>query len=107
MICYICQGDIADPYCELEAIPTRQSLITDRGELDMLAIGQRAHLRASADWGSPNYPPSAGRHWEEVTLERAQAERYAWRRDRGLSDDTETTLTAIPAWGASGDGLGK
>ena len=82
-------------------------LITDRGELDMLAIAQRTHLRSSADFGSPNYPPSTGRHWETATLERAQAERYAWRRDHGLPDDTGTTLMAIPAWGGAGDGYGR
>jgi hypothetical protein len=28
------------------------------GEVDTLAIAQRAPLRAAAEYGSPNYPPS-------------------------------------------------
>jgi hypothetical protein len=81
-------------------------LITDQDELDMIAMGERAHLRACADWGSMDYPPARRRQAVEWVMDRALAERYAWRRDHGLPDDTETTLTPMPAWGDSGDNFG-
>jgi hypothetical protein len=82
-------------------------LITDTGELDMLAIAQRASLRASADYGGPNYPPSRLRQWEAATMDRAQSERRVWRREHGLPDDTVTTMIEVPSWGNSGEGFGR
>jgi hypothetical protein len=98
----------SDMFTTKDTDPMTAPLITDHGELDMLAIAQRSHARASADFGAPDYPPNVLRRWFAATLDRAHSERYAWRRDHGLSDDTETTLMPMPAWGgASGDGFGR
>lgn len=75
----------------------------DTGEIDMLAVGIRANVRAANEYGSGNYPPVYLRRATEWMLERARLERFDWRRSRGLPSDDPTTTVMMPGWGASGD----
>ena len=79
----------------------------DTGEVDTLAIAQRAPLRAASEYGGPNYPPSYLRSATAWLAERAASERRCWRRDHGLPDDTECVMMMVPDWGNSGDGFGR
>ena len=79
----------------------------DTGEVDTLAIAQRAPLRAAAEYGSPNYPPSYLRDATQWLTLRAQAERREWRRDHKLPDDTGFVLAMVPEWGASGESFAR
>lgn len=76
------------------------------GEIDHLAVAERAQLRAARDYGSPDFPPSYLRSATEWCMNRAQSERYDWRRRRNLPDDRATCTMVIPAWGSSGDSFG-
>jgi hypothetical protein len=82
---------------------TPAPLITEDGELDFDAMGKRAHTRASSDWGGPDYPPSERRLATGWVMDRAQAERRAWRRDHGLPDDSVVSMVDVAEWGASGE----
>ncbi|MHB8271996.1 hypothetical protein [Bradyrhizobium sp.] len=77
------------------------------GEVDTLAIAQRAPLRAAAEYGSPNYPPSYLRDATAWLTLRAQAERREWRRDHRLLDDTGFVVMNVPEWGSSGDSFAR
>lgn len=46
-ICFICQGDIADPYCELEDAPAAQIEITSAG-LAAMAEYEQANSQSEA-----------------------------------------------------------
>lgn len=76
----------------------------ETGAVDTLAIAQRAPLRASAEYGSPNYPPSYLRSATDWLIQRAQAESRAWRRDHNLPVDTEGLTTIMP-YGKHQDGV--
>lgn len=78
----------------------------DTGEIDHLAVAERAQLRAAREYGSPDFPPGYLRSATEWCMDRAQRERYDWRRSNGLPDDRPTCTMAIPAWGSSGDSFG-
>lgn len=83
------------------------SLIDENtGEIDSLVIAEAAGLRACREYGSSNPPPAYHRNALQWTLDRAQAMRTAWRRDRGLRDDTGFTMSEVPSWGAGGDSFG-
>lgn len=75
------------------------------GEIDMLHVGQAAHIQAVREFGSPNYPPRTLRSATDFVLTRASAERRNWHRDRGLPVPGEEVLVTafVPSWGASGD----
>lgn len=76
------------------------------GEIDPVLVAERAQLRAARDYGSLNFPPSRLRSAVQWCMDRAQSERYDWRRQRGLPDDRPMCTMAIPDWGASGDSFG-
>lgn len=65
----------------------------DTGEIDHLAVAERAQLRAA-------------RSATEWCMDRAQSERYDWRRSRNLPDDRPMCSVAVPEWGNSGDSFG-
>jgi hypothetical protein len=75
----------------------------DTGEVDTLAIAERAPLRAAHEFGGPNFPPKYLREATEWLTQRANSERNCWRRDHGLPNDEGGTLMNMPAWGNSGD----
>lgn len=75
----------------------------ETGELDLMAIRDRAHILASRDFGAPNYPPSYFRSRELDVTDLARVMRVRWRRAHGLPDDTPCTMVDVPAWGDSGD----
>ena len=75
----------------------------ETGEIDSLVLIEAADLVAKRDWGGPLPPPAYIRQAVSDVHDRARDLRRAWRRERGLPDDTITTLTELPAWGASGD----
>lgn len=79
----------------------------ETGEIDSLALIEAADLRAKREWGGPQPPPSYIREAVSFVHERAHDLRREWRRARGLPDDTQFTMTEMPAWGASGDGYGR
>jgi hypothetical protein len=79
---------------------------SETGELDLIAIRDRADVLASRDFGAANYPPSYRRSREMNVTEQARAVRVLWRQARGLPDDTPCTMVDVPVWGASGDGFG-
>lgn len=81
------------------------------GEIDPLLVAERAQQRAASEYGSPDTPPSPLReaYLRSATqwcMDRAQSERYDWRRSRNLPDDRPMCSMPIPAWGASGDSFG-
>jgi hypothetical protein len=75
----------------------------ETGEVDSLTLLLAADLRAQREWGGPNPPPAYIRNAVSFVHDRAQDLRREWRRARGLPDDTQFTMTEMPAWGASGD----
>jgi hypothetical protein len=75
----------------------------ETGEIDRLACVEAADLRAQREWGGDNPPPAYIREAASFVNDRAKGLRTAWRRSRGLSDDSPVTLTELPSWGASGD----
>ena len=79
----------------------------ETGEIDMLHVGQTAHIRASREYGSPDYPPRYLREATDWALERAGCERRNWRLMRGLPADESTTMMQVPSWGSSGDSFGR
>jgi hypothetical protein len=83
---------------------TPAPLITEDGELDFDAMGKRAHSRAVSEWGSLDYPTRCRRQASNWVYDRACAEQRAWRRDRGLPDDSAVSMVDVAEWGASGDG---
>ncbi len=86
---------------------TRPLVNQEIGEIDHLAVVERADLRAYREWGGPNPPPSYFRDAHSWMIERSRLERYDWRRSRGLPSDDPTTLMSVPSWGASGDSFGR
>lgn len=60
----------------------------ETGEIDNLAILQRAASRAVSEWGGNNPPPSYQRIALEWARGRAYDERLEWRRAHGLPDDS-------------------
>lgn len=60
------------------------------GEIDHLLVIERADLRAMREYGGPIPPPAFIRNALSWCLDRARAERRAWRRDRNIPDDSET-----------------
>lgn len=79
----------------------------ETGEIDGLALIEATDLRAQREWGGPQPPPAFIRDAVSFVHDRARDLRRAWRRDRGLPDDTPVTMTELPAWGASGDSYGR
>jgi len=79
----------------------------DTGEVDDLAVRERAIVRATREYGSANFPPLALRSALQWCRDRAADERLDWRRSRGLGDDSPTQLMAVPTWGSSGDSYGR
>lgn len=75
----------------------------ETGEIDGLACIEAADLRAQREWGGPQPPPAFIRDAVSFVHQRAADLRREWRRARRLADDTATTMTAMPSWGASGD----
>lgn len=65
-----------------------QPMITETGEIDHLAIAERAPLRAAHEFGGPNFPPSYLRDATRWLEERAVSERLQWRRHHNLPDDS-------------------
>lgn len=63
----------------------------ETGEVDSLAVAERAGLRACREWGGPNPPPGYHRIALEWVINRANDERLEWRRKHGLPDDSPTT----------------
>ena len=64
-------------------------LVTGRGEIDRAYLVAQARERAERDFGAAN-PPAAWVRPHIQNLETiAYFERHAWRRSRGLPDDTE------------------
>lgn len=68
----------------------------DTGEIDHLVVAERAQLRAAREYGSPDFPPGYLRSATEWCMNRAQSERYDWRRSRGLPDDRPANSTITP-----------
>jgi hypothetical protein len=66
------------------------------GEIDALAIAERAPLRAAREWGGPDFPPSYLREATQWLTDRAMGERLCWRRDHGLPDDSVCSGTITP-----------
>jgi hypothetical protein len=79
----------------------------ETGEIDGLVLIEVADLIAQRDWGGPLPPPAYIRQAVSDAHDRARDLRRAWRRARGLPDDTPVTMTELPAWGASGDSYGR
>jgi hypothetical protein len=79
----------------------------ETGEIDLIAIGDLAILRACREYGSLNPPPIYLRQATEWCQQRAQAERRAWRRDHGIPDDSSVVMMAVPEWGASGESFAR
>jgi hypothetical protein len=75
---------------------TYQPMLTESGEIDHAAIAERAPLRAAREYGSPDFPPKYLRESTQWLTERAEAERRAWRRDRGLPDDSGPCVMVTP-----------
>lgn len=69
----------------------------DTGEIDPVIVAERAQLRATREYGSPNFPPGFLRSATEWCMDRAHSERYDWRRSRGLPDDrpANSTITSF------------
>jgi hypothetical protein len=78
----------------------------ETGEIDSLVLIEAADLRAQREWGDPVPPPSYTRDAVSFVTDRARDLRRAWRRERGLPDDTPVTMAVLPAWGSSGDSYG-
>lgn len=78
----------------------------DTGEIDHIAVAERAQLRAAREYGSPDFPPGILRSATQWCMDRARSERYDWLRQRGLPDDRPMCTMAVPAWGSSGDSFG-
>lgn len=76
----------------------------DTGEIDHIAVAERAQLRAAREYGSPDFPPGYLRSATEWCMDRAQSERYDWRRSRGLPDDRPANST-ITAYGRQFEGV--
>lgn len=78
----------------------------ETGEVDPVLVAERAQLRAAREYGSPDFPPGYLRSATEWCTDRAQSERYDWRRQRGMPDDRPMCSVAVPSWGNSGDSFG-
>lgn len=76
----------------------------DTGEIDHLAVAERAQLRAAREYGGPDFPPGYLRSATEWCMARAQSERYDWRRSHGLPDDRPASST-ITAFGRIEEGV--
>ncbi len=87
-------------------MPYTPMIHANTGEIDHIAVAERAQLRAASEYGSPNFPPGYLRSATEWCMDRAQSERYDWRRTRNLPDDRPMCTMEIPAWGNSGDSFG-
>lgn len=68
----------------------------DTGEIDHIAVAERAQLRAAREYGSPDFPLGYLRSATEWCMDRAQSERYDWRRSRNLPDDRPANSTITP-----------
>lgn len=89
------------------ALPRLMNLLIDQitGEIDVARVAEVAQLQAERDYGgSP--PPAVLRNRLQSVRDRAESMRLAWRRDRGLGDDSPTEMISMPSWGASGDSFG-
>lgn len=79
----------------------------DTGQIDPLAVAERAELRAAREYGSPNFPPAYLRLATQWCEDRARLERFDWRRSRGLPSDEPATAVTLPSWGSSGDSFAR
>lgn len=79
----------------------------ETGEIDPALVTERAQLRAAREYGSPDFPPGYLRSATQWCMDRAQSERYDWRRTRNLPDDRPTCTMTVPAWGASGESFAR
>jgi hypothetical protein len=79
----------------------------ETGEIDTIAVAERADLRACREWGGSSPPPSYIRDAVSWCWDRARNERLEWRRMRGLPDDSPVEMISVPAWGSSGDNFGR
>lgn len=79
----------------------------ETGEVDSLVLLMAADLRAQREWGGPTPPPAYIREAVSFVHDRARDLRRVWRREHGLPDDTQFTMTEMPAWGRSGDSFAR
>jgi hypothetical protein len=70
----------------------------DTGEIDHVRLVERADLRACREYGGPTPPPCYIRDAISWCTERARAERLQWRQQRGLPDESPSTLVDISTW---------
>lgn len=70
----------------------------ETGEIDRIAITERAHLRASREWGGPAPSPAYIRNAFAWCWDRAQSERLQWRDERGLPREEKGELVDISTW---------
>lgn len=76
---------------------------SETGELDLIAIRDRADVLASRDFGAPNYPPSYYRGHELNVTDLARVMRKRWRAAHGLPDDTVYVM--VTAFGRERSGV--
>lgn len=76
----------------------------DTGEIDPVLVAERAQLRATREYGSPDFPPGFLRSATEWCMDRAHSERYDWRRSHGLPDDRPANSTIVH-YGRSEEGV--
>ncbi len=70
----------------------------ETGEIDRIAITERAHLRAAREWGGPAPSPAYIRNAFAWCWDRAQSERRQWRQHNDLPDESPASLVDIATW---------